>query len=90
MGFIKLPKTDACQKSDDDPEYNDPQKQTDNAANNDTFEEKHWVIMKFFSYSVMDLFKALNRVGCLHFLVSLLFYSIRKTCARDLLQAILF
>jgi len=49
LGFIKLPKTDACQKSDDDPEYNDPQKQTDNAANNDTFEEKHWVIMKFFS-----------------------------------------
>jgi len=27
--------------SGDDPEYDDPQKQTDNTANNGTFEEKH-------------------------------------------------
>jgi hypothetical protein len=72
--FIKLPKADACQSSDDDPKYDDPQKQTDNAADNHTFEEKYRVILNFFSYGVMDLFKNLNRVGCLHFVVSLLFF----------------
>jgi hypothetical protein len=64
---IKRPKLDACQDSGNEPEYDNPQNQAENTANHSPLEKKHRVIMKVFFHNVMDLFKDLNRVGCLHF-----------------------
>jgi hypothetical protein len=47
--------------------------------------------MKVFFHNVVDLFKDLNRVGCLHFVVSPLFFiKLAKPVPELFLQAILF
>ena len=69
-----MPKAEVDGKSGDDQEYKDPQKQTDNTPDNRTLEEKHWVIIKVFFHNIMDFFKNLNRIRCLHCIIAPLFF----------------